>query len=160
MILYLNTFRFRFAKISIHTELYLNTFRCSISPLFIYFHFKKLYFFLFVHEIILFINHVWSMGESIFSRSILICRKVSKVLLHSNGTGSLVDWMPDVPELGRLDSIEIDPGNSQPSNLVIKLHNTCTYVYWKARKLYMKIPLSWLSSLRLIFKVFLCCYLQ
>lgn len=42
-------------------------------------------------------------------------RKVFKVLINSDGTGTAVDWMPDVPELGRLDSIEIEPGNSQPS---------------------------------------------
>ncbi|XP_056013099.1 low-density lipoprotein receptor-related protein 2-like [Ostrea edulis] len=50
-------------------------------------------------------------------------QKVSKVLLHSNGTGSLVDWMPDVPELGRLDSIEIDPGNSQPKSFACLVNN-------------------------------------
>ncbi|XP_062572883.1 low-density lipoprotein receptor-related protein 1B-like [Saccostrea cucullata] len=43
-------------------------------------------------------------------------QKVSKVLLNSDRTGTLVDWMPDVPELGRLDSIEIQPGNYQPKS--------------------------------------------
>lgn len=42
-------------------------------------------------------------------------RKVFKVLINSDGTGTVVDWMSDVPELGRLDSIEIEPGNTQPS---------------------------------------------
>nr|XP_022323721.1 low-density lipoprotein receptor-related protein 1B-like [Crassostrea virginica] len=54
-------------------------------------------------------------------------QKVSKVLINSDGTGTLVDWMPDVPELGRLDSIEIEPGNAQPKNTAC-LHNNggCT----------------------------------
>ncbi|XP_011412220.3 low-density lipoprotein receptor-related protein 1B [Magallana gigas] len=50
-------------------------------------------------------------------------QKVFKVLINSDGTGTVVDWMSDVPELGRLDSIEIEPGNSQPKSAACMQNN-------------------------------------
>ena len=45
---------------------------------------------------------------------ITIFRKIHKVRINSDGTGSLVDWMNDIPEFGRLDSIDIYPGQKPP----------------------------------------------
>ncbi|KAK3087954.1 hypothetical protein FSP39_012741 [Pinctada imbricata] len=41
-------------------------------------------------------------------------QKIQKVKLNKNGTGILVDWMSDIAEFGRLDSLDIYPGQEQP----------------------------------------------